>query len=211
VEAIAAEYIQALRTIQPQGPYLLGGECIGGVVAFEMAQQLQAQGQLIDLILLDTHCPTRARVQRYQRRLWKNRIKRLPSDLAKLVSPLAQRQAVEPEGQPLTPLNRLQPAKEYLLSKLNFGDRNRRSYPYVILRYQPQPYPGRLTILTNEIDYQKHPTLGWELWADAITVHPLVGDHESYLGTYAKVNASRLKACLDAAPASEGSSLDDRS
>jgi thioesterase domain-containing protein len=55
VEALAADYVRDIRLIQPEGPYFLGGECIGGIVAFEMAQQLQAQGQKVaTLILLDT-------------------------------------------------------------------------------------------------------------------------------------------------------------
>ncbi|HLC42887.1 MAG TPA: amino acid adenylation domain-containing protein [Methylomirabilota bacterium] len=52
IEAMAASHIETLRAVQPEGPYLLGGYCNGGVVAFEMAQQLQAQGQQIDLLVL---------------------------------------------------------------------------------------------------------------------------------------------------------------
>jgi len=37
---MAAYYIKALRTVQPEGPYFLGGWSFGGLVAFEMAQQL---------------------------------------------------------------------------------------------------------------------------------------------------------------------------
>ncbi|HEY5814693.1 MAG TPA: thioesterase domain-containing protein, partial [Terrimicrobiaceae bacterium] len=60
VNAMAADYIRAIRTIQPQGPYFLAGECQGGVVAFEMARQMDAQGQRIGaLVLLDTLAPVR--------------------------------------------------------------------------------------------------------------------------------------------------------
>jgi amino acid adenylation domain-containing protein len=45
VEEMATHYIEAMRTIQPQGPYNLGGWSFGGLVAFEMAQQLALQGQ----------------------------------------------------------------------------------------------------------------------------------------------------------------------
>ncbi len=58
VEDIAAHNIQEIRSIQPQGPYLLGGHSFGGKVAFEMAQQLQKQGQEIALLaILDTTAP----------------------------------------------------------------------------------------------------------------------------------------------------------
>ena len=55
VEDMAAHYLEAIRTIQPQGPYLLGGLSFGGTVAFEMARQLQAKGEPVALLaLLDT-------------------------------------------------------------------------------------------------------------------------------------------------------------
>ncbi|HEX2524309.1 MAG TPA: amino acid adenylation domain-containing protein, partial [Terriglobia bacterium] len=52
IEDMAADYIKALRTVQPIGPYLLGGWSMGGLVAFEMAQQLHAQGEGVDLLAL---------------------------------------------------------------------------------------------------------------------------------------------------------------
>jgi thioesterase domain-containing protein/acyl carrier protein len=45
VEAMATRYIEAMRSIQPQGPYRIGGYCYGGVVAYEMARQLEAMGE----------------------------------------------------------------------------------------------------------------------------------------------------------------------
>lgn len=52
VEHLAATYIEALRTIQPHGPYLLGGYSMGGIVAFEMALQLQADGEETLLVVM---------------------------------------------------------------------------------------------------------------------------------------------------------------
>ncbi len=52
LKAIAAEHIKLMRAIQPQGPYLLGGFCNGGIVAYEMACQLHAIGQTVDLLAL---------------------------------------------------------------------------------------------------------------------------------------------------------------
>ena len=58
VENIAAEYIGALREIQPHGPYHLGGHCFGAWVAFEMSQQLQEQGERVALLaVLDAPAP----------------------------------------------------------------------------------------------------------------------------------------------------------
>jgi amino acid adenylation domain-containing protein len=52
VPAMAAHYIAEIRTVQPKGPYCIGGYCFGGLVAFEMAQQLRALGEQTPLIAL---------------------------------------------------------------------------------------------------------------------------------------------------------------
>jgi len=58
VEALAEHYIHALRTVQAHGPYCLGGYSGGGVVAFEMARQLQAAGEQIAFLgFLDSFSP----------------------------------------------------------------------------------------------------------------------------------------------------------
>ncbi|AFY92127.1 non-ribosomal peptide synthetase [Chamaesiphon minutus] len=58
IEDMAAHYIEALRSVQPHGPYYLGGWSFGGWVAFEMAQQLQQAGQEVALLaVLDTLAP----------------------------------------------------------------------------------------------------------------------------------------------------------
>ncbi|GAC1350020.1 MAG: hypothetical protein NVSMB27_28580 [Ktedonobacteraceae bacterium] len=51
-EAIAAAHLKSLQAVQPEGPYLLGGFCNGGLLAYEMARQLHMQGQKIDLLVL---------------------------------------------------------------------------------------------------------------------------------------------------------------
>lgn len=58
IEDIATDYIQAIKTVQPQGPYYLGGHSFGGQVAFEMAQQLLALGDRVALVaIFDTPAP----------------------------------------------------------------------------------------------------------------------------------------------------------
>lgn len=52
VEKMATRYIEEMRALQPNGPYFLGGPSFGGIVAFEMAQQLHAQGQKVSLLFL---------------------------------------------------------------------------------------------------------------------------------------------------------------
>ncbi len=52
IESVAAHLIQQIRTVRPQGPYALCGLCAGGNVAYEMAQQLKAQGEEVVLLAL---------------------------------------------------------------------------------------------------------------------------------------------------------------
>jgi phthiocerol/phenolphthiocerol synthesis type-I polyketide synthase E len=52
VEDMAALYVTEIRRIQPHGPYFLGGYCGGGTIAFEAAQQLQADGERVALLAL---------------------------------------------------------------------------------------------------------------------------------------------------------------
>lgn len=52
VEGMASRYLEAVRKVQPGGPYLLGGWSFGGLIAFEMARQFQELGQEVALLAL---------------------------------------------------------------------------------------------------------------------------------------------------------------
>lgn len=59
IEEVAASYLKLIREVQPHGPYRLGGMSYGGTIAFEMARQLDQQGEHTDLLaLFDSHPPT---------------------------------------------------------------------------------------------------------------------------------------------------------
>ncbi|MDB9520160.1 amino acid adenylation domain-containing protein [Roseofilum reptotaenium CS-1145] len=58
VEAMARDYIGYIKAVQPEGPYYLGGHSFGALVAFEMSQQLEAQGDRVArLVILDSPVP----------------------------------------------------------------------------------------------------------------------------------------------------------
>ena len=64
IEEMAADYIHAIRAAQESGPYMLGGWSMGGLIAFEMACQLQRQGQQVALVaLFDSITPYDRQVQ----------------------------------------------------------------------------------------------------------------------------------------------------
>jgi amino acid adenylation domain-containing protein len=52
IETMAADYMAAIRKIQPHGPYRLSGWSMGGVIAFEMARQIEAMGETVSLLAL---------------------------------------------------------------------------------------------------------------------------------------------------------------
>jgi len=52
IEDMASLYLKEIRRIQPNGPYFLGGYCMGGTIAYEVAQRLQEQGQKVALLAL---------------------------------------------------------------------------------------------------------------------------------------------------------------
>jgi thioesterase domain-containing protein/acyl carrier protein len=57
VQAVAGRLTAAMRTRQQHGPYLLLGSCVGGIIAWEMARQLEASGEVVHLFLVDTKHP----------------------------------------------------------------------------------------------------------------------------------------------------------
>ncbi|MEA5510548.1 condensation domain-containing protein [Crocosphaera sp. UHCC 0190] len=60
VEEMAAYYVEKIQAIQPHGPYFLAGRCMGGIVAFEIALQMQAKGETVALLaIIDTQSPPR--------------------------------------------------------------------------------------------------------------------------------------------------------
>ena len=52
ISEMVSYYVQEIRRVQPEGPYLIGGLCAGGVLAFEIACKLQAQGEQVPLVAI---------------------------------------------------------------------------------------------------------------------------------------------------------------
>lgn len=63
---MAAYHIGKIRSIQPHGPYLLGGTCAGGVIAFEIARQLQSQNEQVAMVALIDAPDVAARRKRWR-------------------------------------------------------------------------------------------------------------------------------------------------
>src|SRR5262249_5188832 len=70
VRSFARCYVKEILMIDPTGPYLLGGTCSGGLIVYEMAQQLLAEGRSVALLaLFDVRQP----LSRSQRPRWRDR------------------------------------------------------------------------------------------------------------------------------------------
>ncbi|MEO7361068.1 MAG: amino acid adenylation domain-containing protein [Gemmatimonadaceae bacterium] len=63
IERMAARHVSELRKHQPHGPYRVVGFCVGGVVAYEMARQLQISGERIERLILIDSSPMNARIR----------------------------------------------------------------------------------------------------------------------------------------------------
>ncbi len=202
VAEMAAEYVAELRRFQPEGPYLLGGECVGGIVAYEMAQILHEIGERVGLlVLMDTPRPSSGRALRSRRimvsrRFWHlilhlRAVLRLPpfQGLRYLVA-VARRKA----GQLLASDPKQRVARRIRRVEV--------SYPRIMFRYRPKPYPGRLTLLVNERDQALNPDLGWgRLAAGGLDVRVVPGDHLTRLTVHGRKAARALRECLDEASA----------
>ena len=80
IEDMAKFYINEMRNKQPHGPYLLGGLCAGGVIAYEMASQLKSAGETVQLVALFDAAKPRARKR--VGRISKQRVGRLEAVFA---------------------------------------------------------------------------------------------------------------------------------
>lgn len=52
IEKAATALVESIRQVRPSGPYVVGGFCAGGAVAFEVARQLEAQGEKLELLVM---------------------------------------------------------------------------------------------------------------------------------------------------------------
>jgi amino acid adenylation domain-containing protein len=199
VETMATEYLKEIRAFQPNGPYLLGGECIGGLVAFEMAQQLQAQGQKVALlILLDTVYLNGVDYVTYLVYRQIRKIKHHWKTLSKFESH---------EWLPYL-FDKAKKVRWRLIAKFHLNSvpsahriqHVKNNYVKTLRRYRPKPYPGHMVLMATEANYEKNSILRWEtLAAGGLEIYKLPGDHTSYLGEQVQATAKQLKACLDEA------------
>lgn len=206
VEEMARDYVAEMRAFKPQGPYLIAGECVGGVVAFEMAQQLRQQGEHAKLlVLLDTERPTSVRAFFSYLRWISRRLRSVGTNLRKIFSARS-----DTWGRLLWAAVRRKVAKRQtpqgtnaVLARIR---RVEHEYPRTIFRYRARPYAGTITLIINEKTAALYPSFGWKSVARGeLAVHRVPGDHISRLTVHGKDVAAQILACIEKghAPAPE--------
>jgi non-ribosomal peptide synthase protein (TIGR01720 family) len=219
IEELAAEYVDAVRSLEPTGPYLLAGYSFGGVVAFEMARQLTGAGEEVALLAIldqpvspgdeaaevDTAAIVADMVRHLAREegstleLAADALRGLPLDaqLARGLEILGGTEALGP-GFDLP-----------LLRALALGWSSRAT---AVERYKALTYPGRITLLRaesvdpaalRELPLKRRPifaspTLGWDAFAaGGVEVHAVPGNHQSIVeAPHVETLAEILRACI---------------
>ena len=187
IEEMAATYLAAIRKIQPDGPYLLAGWSFGGVVAFEIARQLNEQGERFPVLaLLDAYAPAWM-----PRKLAGDRAEFLISLLGGEVEvSLKEIRSLDPDEQLARVLTRAHQRKlvprefDLELAKrfLEINDRAR----LAANTYRPRKYAGPVQLFRcrEEVSLEllrcNDPRLGWgELIDGSIDVQWVSGHHQN--------------------------------
>ncbi|MGA9510082.1 MAG: alpha/beta fold hydrolase [Candidatus Sulfotelmatobacter sp.] len=203
IEDMAQFYLEALKELQPEGPYVLIGYSFGGLVALEMAQRLSAEGKHIQLlVLVDAYPHPRQMSGRQRLRLGMQRTKRrisqmgqqpLPDAISYFVGGLKRRFGL-PEGHNHSPHSpegsRLSLATTTLQVK---------SKAYVALaRYRPRLYRGKIKFLKSEGDeyFPGDPVPIWVSLAEDFEVEIVPGTHLDMVTTHFESLAAVLTRYL---------------
>ena len=212
IEDIAAWFLREIREVQPDGPYYLVGMCMGGIVAYEMAQQLLAAGQEIGLLaLLETWAPEMASARRLPRGarmpaafgFVAGRIRLYVEMLARLRSRERLRYL----------LGRLRLLKDIVVQRdLSRGARAElhlqavtRANLLAFQQYQPRVYPGPVALFRAEgrkvlpaADYR----LAWrDLATGGLQIYGAPGDNSGLMlqEPHVRVLAAQLRMCIERA------------
>ncbi len=214
VEDMAAHYIREIRSIQPEGPYFIGGFSFGSAVAFEMAQQLHAQGQKVALLALFdgwhpkliTSEPTLTFRQK------------VSYHLAVLSGHLSTLSRLEPQAKLRYVLDKVldkvqRRTQQRIKAATDTGTSHiKEALGQALRNYVTQVYPGCVTLFRASMGLYRwyDPQLGWgEVAAGGLEIYVVPGHHghETTGAIFKEPNvqilAKQLRACLDKAQAAE--------
>lgn len=185
VDEMAREFVTELRAVQPKGPYLLGGHCVGGIAALEVARLLIEDGEEVEaLVLLDTERPTRLRtfITDYyflQKRL--GHIMSIFSDMLFGRNGTRRRDIVR---------NLMSRKLKIALSRAQATDRFYQlkvRYRRLLYSHTLKSYQGCITLIVNARQADIDKDLGWTNFAqNGLNIHTVPGNHDTILTDYSK-------------------------
>jgi thioesterase domain-containing protein len=213
VAAMAAELVRDVRTVQPRGPYRLGGHCNGALLAFEMARQLAAAGERVEVLVLIDVSARNARFRLLQRLVRAAAMVRgldhleeaeLFVRIRERVTDLAWRAAARLRGLRKRLAGegvRRQPAEaaeDRDLAPPPVWPEGPRvaEYRRLVRAYVPGRYAGRVTLLVPEERPRQAPDLGWSRVAAQVEVRIVPGAHLTAITMHAAAVAKHLRDCL---------------
>ena len=181
IEDMARYSLDAVRQLQPHGPYFLIGFSLGGLVTLEMAQQLIAEGETIGLLAMLDSYPHVSRLTRGQRARLSTR------QTWRRVARKLQWLGVSPPYQTTVEVSP-SPALQHF-----------RDISYLALeRYQPRFYPGKINFVRAAIptDFPADPVAVWSNLAQELELNTVPGDHLGIMTTHFESLASVISSYL---------------
>jgi amino acid adenylation domain-containing protein len=183
IEAMAADDLRILRSFQPEGPYLLAGHCVGGLIAFEMARRLVLQGQAVDGVVVIAPPPDM-------------RLALTVPDAA-VPGPLL----VSAGGTATAPCRRA-PALVHDLGRMESGLARLQALGAIHLKacrdYLLRPFCGALVVIQPAEDVQKFgPAIPWKAAAPRVDLHVIPGAHQMTRAEHVQGVVSILRQVLD--------------
>lgn len=182
VEKLAAMYLKEILAIQPEGPYHLAGVSFGGLLAFEIAQQLRQLGKPTALLaLFDTILPgamTRNPLRRAGQHLSALARSGPKYAIERIRSRLARRRAAHDKAH-----NHGQSGADSNHQAAELAHLRQRNYLAAMRRYKPQPYPNPIMLFrANDrimgAGTTVRPDLGWSpMIVSNLQVHDVPGTH----------------------------------
>jgi len=218
IKEMAAEYIRVLRTVQPTGPYYLAGYSYGGVVAFEMANQLHTQKEQTALLVnMLGYAPNSPNSKIHPKNVaffikncwyWLNDYFARPDRKGQFLRTfawmkMAYQKVFHKDDQPAIQSiidNIVGDPKELSEQELILM----KAHVKAIMDYEPSVYPGNLTLFrvrTLALSHWSDPQMGWgPLVAGGLEIREVPGAHYNILEPpHVEAVSQQLKECLSKA------------
>jgi thioesterase domain-containing protein/acyl carrier protein len=196
IERMAAHYLSEIREHQPTGPYYLGGYCVGGCVAYEMARQLQDAGESVKLLaIVDSVMPGPQSRWTRLRRFFDRPAAKQKEAIARRVRNLLNRS--EHRDEDAAPPDTV--PSIIATAPTAYREAVTRHYE-AQLHYAPRPYAGNMCLFRSE-NQELDRDLGWGLVVRGrLEIRQVPGPHEDVLmEPYLKETARQISEVVDAA------------